>query len=123
MRGIKFKSVILLSSGLLIVCYAMTDLHAVRGFGGLRDRMTRIRALKAEQECLEALIQQTEKACGELLDEGTLDGVFYDSVVGAATWLGEVDTNRDGVADLPAEVNARWQERQNRFFEIGRAHV
>jgi hypothetical protein len=68
-------------------------------------------------ECLAALLQQTEERCGELLREGTVDGVFYDSVVGAATWLGEVDTNRDGIADAPTEVNARWQERQNLFFD------
>ena len=69
MRGIKFKSVILLSSGLLIVCYAMTDLHAVRGFGGLRDRMTRIRALKAEQECLEALIAELKSGSNDPIAE------------------------------------------------------
>lgn len=72
-------------------------------------------------ECLAVLLQQTEEQCGELLNEGTLDGVFYDSVVGAVTWLGEVDTNRDGIADAPPEVNVRWQERQNLFFNRLRA--
>ncbi len=68
-------------------------------------------------DCLNALVERTDKLYGEMLREGTCDGVFYDSVVGSATWLGEVDTNLDGVADKPADVDARWHERQNLFFQ------
>jgi hypothetical protein len=67
-------------------------------------------------DCLTALVEQTEKAYGDLLRDGVADGVFYDSVVGAASWLGEVDADRDGVADKPADIDARWHERQNLFF-------
>ncbi|MCX7598268.1 MAG: putative glycoside hydrolase [Armatimonadetes bacterium] len=68
-------------------------------------------------ECLDALVAQTEQAYGPLLADGTLDGVFYDSVVGWVTWLGEVDTDRDGQADVADEVNPRWRARQNLFFD------
>jgi len=68
-------------------------------------------------ECLDALVEQTVQTYGELLQDRTLDGVFYDSVVGRASWLGEVDLNRDGAADVPAEVDPQWHERQNLFFD------
>jgi hypothetical protein len=68
-------------------------------------------------DCLTALVRQTTTvAADERLREGLMDGLFYDSVVGAVTWLGDVDTDRDGRADAAAAVNARWQERQNLFF-------
>ena len=50
-------------------------------------------------ECRAALLSQTEETYGDLLNEAVLSGVFYDSVVGGATWYGEVDADRDGVAD------------------------
>ena len=68
-------------------------------------------------ECLDALLAQTEQTYGPLLADGTLDGVFYDSVVGWVTWLGEVDTDGDGKADRPEDVNPKWQARQNLFFD------
>lgn len=68
-------------------------------------------------ECLDALLAQTEQTYGPLLADGTLDGVFYDSVVGWVTWLGEVDTDGDGKADKPEDVNPKWQARQNLFFD------
>lgn len=67
--------------------------------------------------CLDALLGQTDKAYGELLRDGVIDGVFYDSVVGAVTWYGDVDTNGDGKPDAAAVVNPRWQARQNLFFD------
>lgn len=67
--------------------------------------------------CLDALVEQTEKSYGALLTEGILNGVFYDSVVGWVTWYGDVDTDGDGQAEDPAEVNPRWQARQNLFFD------
>lgn len=72
-------------------------------------------------DCLEALVQQTEAPFGDLLREGVIDGIFYDSVVGRATWLGEVDTDGDGKADDPAVVDPLWQARQNLFFSRLRA--
>ncbi|MBI2300697.1 MAG: hypothetical protein HYU66_17450, partial [Armatimonadetes bacterium] len=72
-------------------------------------------------ECLDALLAQTEQTYGALLDDGSLDGVFYDSVVGWVSWLGPVDTDGDGMADVPAEVDPRWQARQNLFFDRLRA--
>jgi|GEM_PF-1079783 len=66
--------------------------------------------------CLDALVAQTVTTAEVRLREGLIDGLFYDSVVGAVTWLGDVDTDRDGHADVPGAVNARWQERQNLFF-------
>lgn len=68
-------------------------------------------------ECLDALLAQTDQTYGTLLADGTLDGVFYDSVVGWVTWLGEVDTDADGKADRPEDVNPKWQARQNLFFD------
>jgi len=68
-------------------------------------------------ECLDALLQETEKAYAEVLRDKTINGMFYDSVVGRASWLGEVDTNRDGVADVPAEIDPKWHERQSLFFD------
>jgi hypothetical protein len=68
-------------------------------------------------ECLEALLQRTDEPYGELLSEGAIDGVFYDSVVGRATWYGEVDTDRDGQADTPAEIDPQWHARQCLFFD------
>jgi hypothetical protein len=72
-------------------------------------------------DCLDALVAQTEQTYGALLDDGTLDGVFYDSVVGAVSWLGPVDTDGDGKPDVPAAVDPRWQARQNLFFDRLRA--
>jgi len=67
--------------------------------------------------CLDALVEQTVDAYGPVLADGALDGAFYDSVVGSASWLGEVDTDRDGVADVPPEVDPKWHARQCRFFD------
>jgi hypothetical protein len=67
--------------------------------------------------CLDALLEQTEKAYGDVLRDGTLNGVFYDSVVGRVSWLGEVDTDLDGRPDVAAEVDPKWHERQNLFFD------
>ncbi len=67
-------------------------------------------------DCLNALVEQTAGSYGALLKERVLDGLFYDSVVGSVTWLGEVDTNGDGKADVADEVNPRWLKRQCEFF-------
>lgn len=71
--------------------------------------------------CLEALVAQTAESLGAALEQGWIDGVFFDSVVGRATWLGPVDTDGDGVADDPAEVDPRWHARQCEFFDRLRA--
>ncbi len=68
-------------------------------------------------DCLTALLEQTEKGYGDLLRDGSADGVLYDSVVGRASWLGDVDTDRDGIADKAAEVDPLWLQRQNLFFD------
>jgi hypothetical protein len=73
--------------------------------------------LITNDECLAAIVEQTAQPYGELLADGTLSGMFYDSVVGAATWLGEVDADRDGVADRASDINPRWQAAQCRFFD------
>jgi hypothetical protein len=67
--------------------------------------------------CLDALLDQTAKPFGELLSDGSMDGVFYDSVVGHASWLGDLDTDGDGRPDNPADLDPRWQARQNLFFD------
>lgn len=68
-------------------------------------------------DCLDALVANTEESLGGALEEGWIDGFFCDSVVGQATWLGPVDTDGNGVADDPAEVNPRWHARQCEFFD------
>ena len=68
-------------------------------------------------DCLAALVARTDKLYGDALREGTCDGLFYDSVVGSVTWLGDVDTNLDGVADKPEDINPKWHARQNLFFQ------
>jgi hypothetical protein len=68
-------------------------------------------------DCFAALFDQSDKSFGSLLRDGSLDGVFYDSVVGSASWLGDVDTGRKGVADKPADVDPKWHARQNQFFD------
>lgn len=73
--------------------------------------------LITNEECLAAIVEQTALPYGELLADGALNGMFYDSVVGSATWLGEVDTDRDGVADRVGDINPRWQAAQCRFFD------
>lgn len=70
-----------------------------------------------DEACFGALLEQTEATLGEVLREGALDGVFYDSMVGGVTWLGEVDTNGDGKPDRAEDVDARWHERQNLFLD------
>ena len=72
-------------------------------------------------ECRAALLSQTEETYGDLLNEAVLSGVFYDSVVGGATWYGEVDADRDGVADAPADIDPRWHGYQCAFFDDLRA--
>ena len=67
--------------------------------------------------CLAALVGQTDQAYGQLLKDGLADGVFYDSVVGGASWYGEIDTNGDGKADVPTEVDPKWHARQCTFFD------
>jgi len=68
-------------------------------------------------DCLAALVDQTVESYGGVLSDGSLDGMLYDSVVGYASWLGPVDANRDGKADVPAEVDARWHDAQCAFFD------
>lgn len=67
--------------------------------------------------CLDALLDQTAAPWGDLLADGTLSGVFYDSVVPGVTWYGDVDTDGDGAADGPEDVNDRWTQRQCLFFD------
>ncbi len=68
-------------------------------------------------DCLDALVQQAATEFDELLKEGTADGLFFDSVVGRATWLGDVDTDRGGKADDPAKIDPIWHARQCLFFD------
>jgi hypothetical protein len=67
--------------------------------------------------CLDALVKQSLAQADALVREKLIDGLFYDSVVGAATWLGDVDTNRDGKADRAADVDLRWCDAQCAFFD------
>lgn len=68
-------------------------------------------------DCMNALFQRCEETYGDLIREGLLDGLMCDSVVGRATWLGDVDTNLDGIADKPEDVDARWHDKQCEFFD------
>lgn len=68
-------------------------------------------------DCLDALLEQAAREYDEVLKDGTLDGLFFDSVVGRATWLGDVDTDGDGKADDPAVVDPVWHARQCLFFD------
>jgi len=72
-------------------------------------------------DCLEALVRQTEGPFGDLLRQEVIDGLFYDSVVPHISWLGEVDTDGDGQADDLAALDRLWQARQNEFFSRVRA--
>lgn len=72
-------------------------------------------------DCLNALVAQADKDCGEIVRDGTIAGVMCDSVVGSASWLGPVDTNGDGKADDPTQVDPAWHDRQCRFFDQLRA--
>jgi hypothetical protein len=72
-------------------------------------------------DCLDALVRQTGDELAEVLNDGTLDGTFYDSVVGAATWLGDVDTDRDGKSDDRSIVDTAWHRAQCDFFDRLRA--
>ena len=74
-----------------------------------------------DDACFNALIEQTEKTYGDLFRDGTLDGIFYDSMVGSITWLGEVDANCDGKPDLAGDVDPKWHKRQNLFLDRIRA--
>jgi hypothetical protein len=68
-------------------------------------------------DCLEGLVEMTARRFGILLDEGVIDGLFYDSVEPDPTWLGEIDTNRDGIADQPEGIAPKWAARQALFFD------
>ncbi len=67
--------------------------------------------------CLDSLVKQSLIQADALVREKLVDGLFYDSVVGAATWLGDVDTDRDGKADRAADVDLRWCDAQCAFFD------
>ncbi|MCC6731548.1 MAG: hypothetical protein IT208_19665 [Chthonomonadales bacterium] len=68
-------------------------------------------------DCLNALVGESDRQYGRLLRESLVDGLFYDSVVGSATWLGDIDLDGDGGADSPEKVNPAWHARQCRFFD------
>lgn len=68
-------------------------------------------------DCLDALVNQGEKEYGLLLKDKTVDGLMYDSVVGNARWLGDVDIDGDGKLDRSEELDAQWQDRQNQYFD------
>lgn len=68
-------------------------------------------------DCLDALVNQGEKEYGLLLKDKTVDGLMYDSVVGNARWLGDVDIDGDGKLDRSDELDAQWQDRQNQYFD------
>ncbi len=51
------------------------------------------------------------------LQQGLIDGLFFDSVVGSISYFGDIDLNRDGKADDPTKLNQSWQRAQNRFFD------
>jgi len=72
-------------------------------------------------DCLDALVENVAREYDAVLKEGVADGLFFDSVVGRATWLGDVDTDHDGRADPAAETDARWHARQCLFFDRLRA--
>lgn len=68
-------------------------------------------------DCLDALVENVAREYDALLKDGTVDGLFFDSVVGRATWLGDVDTDGDGKADDPATIDPIWHARQCLFFD------
>ncbi len=67
--------------------------------------------------CLDALLEQTDKPYSQLLEEGVVDGVFFDSVVPGVSWYGPTDSTGRGQPDDPAEADPRWVARQNLFFD------
>lgn len=68
-------------------------------------------------ECLNALVEQADIQYGRLLNEGIIDGLMYDSVVGNIAWLGEVDIDGDGQADRSSDLDTAWHEQQNQYFD------
>lgn len=55
----------------------------------------------------------------DLVDDGTIEGLFFDMVVPQCTFWnnGDVDTDRNGAIDDPNTVNPLWNDRQNLFFQ------
>jgi hypothetical protein len=51
------------------------------------------------------------------LQQGLIDGLFFDSVMGSISYFGDIDLNRDGKADDPVKLNRSWLAAQNRFFD------
>lgn len=67
-------------------------------------------------ECLQAVVAETAKVSGQLLREGLVDGLFFDSVVPRITYFGDVDADRDGRVDKPSEIDSAWHARQQLIF-------
>ncbi|HLD18341.1 MAG TPA: putative glycoside hydrolase [Patescibacteria group bacterium] len=62
-------------------------------------------------------------AAESILSTGYWDGIFYDEVSGSISWMGNVDTDRDGTVDHPATADARWSDGNVRLFSLTRQLV
>ncbi|MHB0998978.1 MAG: golvesin C-terminal-like domain-containing protein [Armatimonadota bacterium] len=68
-------------------------------------------------EYIDGAVDHTDQGFGSLTRDKYNQGFMFDSVVGNVSWYGEVDTNLDGIADKPADVDDKWMQRQNLFFK------
>ncbi|MBI4599008.1 VCBS repeat-containing protein [Candidatus Uhrbacteria bacterium] len=58
-----------------------------------------------------------------VLSTGLWDGVFYDEVSDSISWVGPVDTNRDGAADEAGVADTNWRNGYANLFSQTRAKV
>ncbi|MHB1000021.1 MAG: golvesin C-terminal-like domain-containing protein [Armatimonadota bacterium] len=68
-------------------------------------------------DCFNAILNRNIELHDVLMQKGLIDGIMFDSVVGRATWIGDIDTNLDGIADKPEDVDERWHAKQCEFFD------
>lgn len=61
----------------------------------------------------------------KVLSTGLWDGVFYDNVFQDVSWVngGNIDTNRDGVADVAASVDAAWRDGMTTMMSTTRSLI
>lgn len=59
----------------------------------------------------------------EIMSTGYWDGIFYDEVQDSISWLGAVDTNRDGQNDSVSEADTNWRNGYVNLFSTTRAKL
>ncbi|MHB0999980.1 MAG: golvesin C-terminal-like domain-containing protein [Armatimonadota bacterium] len=67
--------------------------------------------------CIDALVHFVDTKAGDILRDGTVDGMMHDSVVSNVSSQGDIDLDRDGIRDNPAIANEKWVQAQNIYFD------